>query len=573
MNKQFTAFHAFVLIIVFVIIFNQYGLLKRNFETAGRISYFDALIQESNIESAQEPRDGNNYPGDRGDWLVWALKVEPKSLNTLSAQRDVYQLWITTPNIFEPLLKYDFETIELKPFLAESYSVSEDGLVYTFVLRDDIFFSDSHPITADDVVFTMNTIMDPSVLAGSVASMFTDVADVEKVDCKTVRIRLNRPHFKALENLSLWNVGVLPEHIYAYDNPQDFIKHISNPIGSGPYVFESWAVGQQIILNRNENYWGKKPNLERIVFRFIKNDLAIVQAFKAGEVDLLRPPAEQFWELSRDSKFSSQYNLCKFWTPMSPFYYIGWNQAKPCFADRDTRLALTHLINRDMIVEHFQKNNASVVTGPFFFKGKQYDSEVAPLPWNPQKAAKLLRKAGWCDNNGDGILERAGEDFSFTFTYNTSDSFYARLAVYLKDSLKKAGIVVITEPTEWSVLIDRVVDKDFESVVLGWGGEVLEDPYQLWHSSQIENKGSNFVGFSSEIADKLIESARCEIDEEKRNEMFHQLHQLIHKEQPYTFLYAVPEFRVVNKRFENINVHPLGLDYFEWYVPKEKQKY
>ncbi len=571
MNKS-TFFYTSVLFVLFILTVSFFNLFRRASKFEDRVIALENRVKRVDLD-ANLQLNSHSQRGNSGDWLVWALKVEPKSLNPLSPERDIYQQWITTPNIFEPLLSYDFETAKLKPILAQSYSVSDDGLEITFTLRHDICFSDGNKLDADDVIFTFNTIRDPRVLAGSLASMFDDVVSAEKLDNLRVRFKLSRPYFKALENLSFWNVGILPKHIYSYKNPRDFVNHISNPIGSGPYVFDSWKVGRSITLKRNENYWATKPNLERIVFKFIKNDLAIVQALKAGDVDYIRLRPDQYSDLSKDKSFVSKYKMLKYWTPMSPFYYIGWNQAFDCFSDRDTRVALTQLIDRDMIVKHFQRDNAQIVTGPFSIMGSEYDKTVTPWPYDPKRALELLHKAGWSYSDSDGVLERDGKKFEFKFSYNVSESFYNKLAIYLKDSLGKVGILVVPDPVEWSVLVERVVNRDFQAVVMGWGGDILEDPYQLWHSSQIENKGSNFVGFHSEIADKLIETARITIDSNRRNDIYHKLHQLLHEQQPYTFLYCSGEFRALDRRFENVKVYPLGLNYLEWYVPRDKQKY
>ena len=126
---------------------------------------------------------------------------------------------------------------------------------------------------------------------------------------------------------------------------------------------------------------------------------------------------------------------------------------------------------------------------------------------------------------------------------------------------------------EWSVIMTRIVDRDFEAMVMGWGGDILEDPYQLWHSSQIGNRGANYVGFSNAEADALIEQGRRTLDADKRNALYHRIHRILHEEQPYTFLFSRPVMRPVDKRFKNVKIHKLGPKYWQWYVPKEQQRY
>ena len=514
------------------------------------------------------------YMGDEGDWLVWAFRVEPRTLNPISVDTDIYAIWITIPYIFEPLLIYDYDEVKLKPWLAESYEISEDGLEITFRLRDDIYFSDGMPVTTDDIIFTYKTIINPKVDAANVANQYIDVEKVVKIDDRTVKFFMKRPYFKSLENLSFtWSIGILPKHIYQFDDAEDFNKHRSNPVGSGPYVFEKWNVGREVVLRRNENYWGRRPKLKKIIYKFIPNPVACVQALRSGEVDIVIPEPEQFADLVRDEEFNKKFYCLSYWTPWTPFYYIGWNQDTAFFADRRVRLAMTHIINREQIVSQLLEGYGQIVTGSFYINGPQYDSSIEPWPYDLNKARELLDEAGWRDTDGDGIRDKNGVAFRFKFMYSNSSALYNRLARLLKDEAAKVGIEVIPEPCEWSILIGRLNDRKFESMVMGWGGDILQDPYQIWHSSQIGNRGSNYVGFRNRQADTIIEQARRAIEENERNKLYHQLHQILHEEQPYTFLFTRPTFRLVDRRFKNVIVHKLGLDYLEWYVPKEQQRY
>ncbi len=129
------------------------------------------------------------------------------------------------------------------------------------------------------------------------------------------------------------------------------------------------------------------------------------------------------------------------------------------------------------------------------------------------------------------------------------------------------------EPYEWSVLLPKLSDRKFQSMVMGWGGDILEDPYQIFHSSQIGNRACNYVGFRNTEADLLMQRVRATLDEKDRTEIFHRLHEIFHEQQPYTFLFTRPTFRLVDRRFKNVNIHKLGLKYLQWYVPKEQQRY
>ncbi|MBN1787965.1 MAG: peptide-binding protein [Sedimentisphaerales bacterium] len=565
----------FILSLILIIIFLQLLSFKQTRRFNERLNSLERTLSQTPLQkpAVRNKSETDRYPGDEGDWLIWAFAVEPKTLNQMSVNRCIYSKWMTVETVFEPLLAYDYDEVKLNPHLAKSYKISDDGLEITFTLRDDIHFSDGAPITTDDVIFTYETIINPKIDAADIAQLYVDVKGFEKIDDKNIKFIMKRPYFKCLEILSFWDTGIYPKHIYDFNEPEEFNKRISNPIGSGPYVFEKWDSGDKIVFHRNENYWGEKPKIEKVVYKFIKNDKARLQALQSGDVDIMIPSPEQFVDLIRDENFTKKFRCLSYWNPGVPFYYIGWNQETSFFADKRVRLAMTHMIDRESIVEHLLKNSGKITTGPYFIHSKDYDPDIKPWPYDIKKAAQLLDEAGWKDTNGDGIRDKNGKPFRFKFSYSADSTIYQNLAKIIKDSGAKIGVDIIPDPVEWSILMVRLPKHEFESVTLGWGGDIVEDNYQIFHSSQAENLGSNYVSFKNPEADRLLEQIRQTLNEEKRIELSHKLHRLIHDEQPYTFVFTRPTYRIVSPRFENVIVHKLGLKEEEWFVPKNKQKY
>ncbi len=515
----------------------------------------------------------DKYPGDEGDWLVWHIPDEPATLNPIVVQGTVSTNTVVLGNVFERLFEYNVEVdkIDFVPHLAEKMDISKDGLEVTIHLRDDIYFSDSQPVTADDVLFTYNTIMDPGVDAANLRNYYDNFESVEKIDDLTIKFTFRELYWKTLESMAVFEV--LPEHIYKYDDPSEFNEHRTNPVGSGPYVFDKWDVGQQIVLKRNENYWGKKPKIKRRVFRIITNDKAALQAMRSGEIDIMEPRPEQFADMENDEEFKKDFNLLKYWEPSVPYYFIGWNQARPFFADQKVRLAMTHLVDRNAIVDHLLKGNGAVVSGPFYIHSGQNSPDVELWPFDVERAKELLDEAGWVDSDGDGIRDKLGVKFSFKYSYATGKLVYEQLAKMLKDTAAKVGIEITPDPYEWSIFIERITDGKFDAITVGWGGTVESDPYQIFHSSQIADRGSNRTHYNSPVADELMDKARRTIDEGKRYKLYRKLHEVFHQDQPYTFLYTRPTFMFLSNRFENVIIHKLGTDPFEWYVPRDKQRY
>lgn len=543
-----------------------YERINRLYETFGNAAHLGRFRDEPNLSDIVD----EEHPGDEGDWLVWRLGAEPATLNPITA-KDLYASWITDGSIFESLLEYDLDRVELKPLLAKSYEISSDGLEINFCLRDDVWFSDGERITTDDILFTYETIKNPWVDAARMANYFKDIEKVVKIDARVIKFVMRKPYFKSLEMIG--TMPILPRHIYEFTDAEEFNKHRSNQIGSGSYVFEKWDVGREIVLRRNERYWGKRPKLDKLVYRIITNEVAALQALQSHDIDFMRPDPEQFANRSGDEEFTDKFYCLKYWTPGDGYRYIGWNQMSPFFKDRRVRLAMTHIIDRKAIISNLLKGLGHLITGPFYVFGPQNYSSIEPWPYDPERAKELLDEARWVDSDGDGVRDKDGIAFRFRFMIVSQVPFHERLAKLLKDEAAKVGIEVILDPYEWSVFVERLNTRSFEAVTLAWTGSVQEDPYQIWHSSQIENRGSNSVGFRNAEADAIIEKARQTMDAKKRNKLYHRFHQILHEQQPYTFLLSRPSMRFLDRRFENVKVHKLGLDGEEWYVPGDRQRY
>jgi len=185
----------------------------------------------------------------------------------------------------------------------------------------------------------------------------------------------------------------------------------------------------------------------------------------------------------------------------------------------------------------------------------------------------LLKAAGWDYRNGGDVLEKDGKPFEFEFLISSSSKTGEQLTTMLQENLKDVGIRMTIRKFEWAVFIQRIEDHDFDACTLSWGLGWESDPYQIWHSSMAVAKGSNFVGFENAEADKLIEEARREFDPQKRYKLYYRFQEILHEEQPYTFLFTPKTLVVVSRRFHNVVLYPMGLAPLYWWVPKDSQKY
>jgi len=516
------------------------------------------------------PTPPGETPGPGGT-LIWRIGAEPGTLNPITAT-DAYEQLINS-FILESLVGQDIKTGEIEPALAESWEVGEDKVTFTFHLRKDATFHDGHPVDADDVIHSMDLIMDPKVDAPVLRSYYSDMESYQKIDDHTVRIRWKKPYFLALEFAG--GVPVMPKHII--DDGTDFNKHPygRKPIGSGPYKFVKWDTGQRIVVEKNEDYWGDKPYLERIQWKIITGDEVALQVLKKGEIDFLQRLSPTLWVRRASSeRFMEQFN--KLYYDYPTYNYIGWNLRKPMFQDKRTRQALTMLLNREVIKKEVYHNLATIADGPFFPKNGYDDPNIESWPYDPERAKTLLAAVGWADHDNDGILDMDGKPFRFELSFTAGVAEWERLAIIWQEDMKKVGIDMRIRTFEWAVFAENVAQWKFDACAMSWALTSKPDPYQLWHSSQADVSGSsNHVGFKNDRVDALIELNRREYDAEVRKKYCREIHRIIHEEQPYTFNMVRKELSVVDKRVKNI--HPYSIrpvfEFDKWYIPASMRKY
>ncbi len=513
------------------------------------------------------PTEDSGTPVD-GDWIVSRLPVEMATLNPLLSSHDAYAKTITDL-IYEGLLKRDNETWEMKPNLAESYDISEDKLLFTFKLRKDVKFSDGVPFTSADVKFTYDILMNPASDSMPLRNYFENVERCETPDEYTVRFVCKQPYFKTLITLGE-DLRVLPKHIFSTG---DFNTHPNNrkPIGTGPFVFEAWDTNQQVVIARNEQYWGVKPHVLKRQYKVITDDNAALQVLQRGELDIMGMTPDQWVSSAVNApEFEANFNKLTYFIPSHG--YIGWNTRRPVFSDKKVRQAMTMLLDRQTILATIFHGLGVEVTNCFFFDSAEYNKELTPWPFDPPRARQQLEEAGWVDADREGVREKDGRKFEFEFMVPSGSPETEALATVFKEELKKAGIKMNIRQLEWATFAETVQKLNFDAMIMGWQLDPEQDPYQIWHSSQAE-QGSNYPGFKNTEVDAIIEEARKEFDMEKRAALYHRMSAIIYDEQPYTFLYCSKARVAIDKRFRNVKAYRLGLDGREWWVPKDQQKH
>lgn len=530
------------------------------------------------------------FPGAvPGGQLVTAISASPPGLNPLLANeasaQSIFSLCSMT------LAERDWQHPEkFRPLLAENFTVSDDRMQYHIKLRDGVFwqpFTDpetgiSYPaekVTAHDIKFAADVILDPAVNCAPLRSYYQDINEVKVINDRELLISWKRRYYGSLA--STLGLFPLPRHLYIGQNGRfdaakfnDSHKRNRMIVSCGPYLFDKWSGNSRTItLRRNPDYIGRAfraaPAVETREFEVIQLPNTQFQSLLAGKIGMLSLTPEQWQTRTGGTEFSSGGKFKKLRYPGMAYSYIGYNQQLPCFRDAETRRALTMLIDRQAILEKLMYGFGRLAKGPFPPASVYSDPELSPLPYDPEGAKKLLHQAGWRDNDGDGILERDGRKFSFTMLQISGSSMQLRMLPMIKNYFAAAGIDMQLQTVEWSVLIDRLKKREFEACNLGWTGSPDPDPYQIFHSSQAGKNGDNFISFKNRELDRLIEELRQEFDLDKRIALTRKIEHILHREQPYTFMFYPDALLAISAEYKNVRVFPMGVEPLSFYRQKE----
>jgi peptide/nickel transport system substrate-binding protein len=513
----------------------------------------------------------------QGDWFVQAFPVNLSKITAL-VSNDTYAMDGVQPHVLEGLITRDSATLDWQPLIAQSWAISPDGLTITVPMRRDVTFSDGQPCTADDVIYTFNLLMNPKIEAPALRSYFDNVASVTKTDDFTIVFKFKAPYFDELNLVA--SLTILPKHFFSQFTVDQINLKPGLLMGTGPYRLEdpaNWAPGQPLVLLRNERYWGVPGGFDRLVFREISNEVANLTAFTNGETDIFSAVPEQYEKLLKKPDVVQRTQHYEYSTPINGYDFIAWNEqrnGKPTrFADKRLRQAMTLLMDRERIAKEVFLGYASLADGPFYPVSKQHMPGLKPWSYDPAKARALLTEAGYKLVNGQ-LMGPDGQPFRFKLVYGSGSPTVERMVLFIRDELAGVGIEMDPDPQDWSVFDERIKNRDFDAITLGWTGTVEDDLYQIFDSAQIKDQGDNFVFYKNPEVDKLIEQARRTVDESKRMPMWQRVDQILRDDQPYTFLFDRKSLVFFDRRIKNVQVLPLGLnDRAEWWVPKEMRKW
>ena len=544
----------------------------------------------------------NAAAGDSESVVYARLPAEPDHLNPLLSTSTYSR--IINEQLFLSLLQYNPQTLEPEPQLAvappEINTLREGpyagGVSYTYEIHEAAYWDNGTPITGHDFVFTLKALLNPRVASAHIRPYFEFVKDVQVEPGNPKRFTVFVDKKYILSEASINSVQVLPA--YAYDpeslmetialtqltdprqasrlaeeneNLQAFAEAFNSPemsrekdriVGSGAYRFEQWETGQQILIEKKDDWWATglaqassvlRAEPDKVVFKIIPDPTASLAALKDGQVDVVAQiDAQDFVDLQANPMVQEQFNLHA--PPSFIYYYVALNNRDAKLADKRVRRAMAHLVDVNELIKTQFHGLAQRTTGPFHPTKPYYHDELPPIEFSPEKAKALLAEAGWEDTNGDGILEKeingVNTPLDIDFKISSASKFAKKQALLFKDKARLAGVNIRLVPLEFTVLIQDAKNRDYEMYSSAWGQDpIVDDPKQLWHSESDTPSGGNRVSFINARADSLIDAIRVTLDEKARNRLYLEFQELIYEEQPYIFLFSPYQRIAISKDF------------------------
>jgi len=484
----------------------------------------------------------------------------------ISASNDTDDDLVQT--IFSSLFKYDDQG-GLSNDLVDRYEISEDKTRYAVNLKKGVFWHDGQPLTASDVLFTINLISDPaykSPLRSNWQGIETNILDDYSLEFK-----IKTPYVGFLNNLTF---GILPKHIWESVGPDKFSLTDLNlePIGSGPYKYNSFQKDSKgnilsYRLDANPNYFASKPYISKITFNFYPDDETVIAAYNTKEIMSISntSPKKISAIKLQQSTATHKFNIPR-------YFAVFFNQSKSiAVATDEVREALSYATDRQEIVDAVLDGNGNPVYSPILPGMIGYDENMDKRNFDLDKANQLLDANGW-QRGEDGV--RTKDEVRLEINLVTTDwPELSQTAEILKNQWEKAGVRLnISNLSISDIQQNYIRPREYDALLFGQVLGADPDPYSFWHSSQKRDPGLNLSLFGDSDTDKLIEDGRIEFDTDKRTAVYAELQKKLNEEIPAIFLYSPDYIYPVNKKVRGIGVNNLILpserfaNIDKWYI-------
>lgn len=408
------------------------------------------------------------------------------------------------------------EKNEVIPGLAESYEWDGDSNTYSFKLREGLTFHDGEPLTASDVKFTLDVILDEDN-ASEIYSNYEDITNINVVDDLNIEITLDEPNAAFLEYMT---IGILPEHKFAgTDIAEDDFN--TNPIGAGPFKLSEWDMGQSIVMDKFDDYYAGAPKLENVVFKIVEDDDQRALQLKSGDLDFAQITPKSSCEFKGDEDF--KINVMK----TADYRAIMYNFGNDFWKDNKELIrAFSYAIDREAIIDSVLHGYGQVAYSPLQ-EGDYYNKEINRYTYNPDMAKKLIEGEGW--KMGDnGFYEKDGKELGFVINNGQGDQVRIDMSNIAAQNLQDIGVNATVE-------VQAEVDwENQDSYLIGWGSPFDPDDhtYKIFGTDQ----GANYSGYSNKKVDELLTEGRQHVDSDERLPYYQDFQEELAKDPAYTFI-------------------------------------
>ncbi|MDY2632719.1 MAG: ABC transporter substrate-binding protein [Clostridium sp.] len=507
---------------------------------------------ESAVEGYIKASDPSKNPvSERKDTLVIGIDAPEEVFNPLYAE-SAYDVYVTS-TIFEGMLTADENGMPIEA-LAEKYSISDDGLKYTFTLKEGLKFSDGSPLTTEDVAFTYTVGSDATYdgptdfvnstkIKGAKAykeGTASTIEGINIVDDKTIEFTLEEPNADAIYD---FGAGILSKAYYGKDYKQgnlDYIKGFhKTPLGAGQYKLVKTVAGQEVDLVANENYHKGEPKIPNLIYK-VTSEETRMQMLQTGEIDMDMVTVNQDnVQALKDAQFIDLHIF-----PTNGYGYIGFNFKNPKFQDQKVRQALAYGLNRKEVVDAVYAGGfADVINVPQSKLSWAYYKGDNAYEFNKDKAIELLEEAGW-KVGADGIREKDGVKLEIKFTASSPNPVNDALIPVAQANYKEIGVKFEAEQMDFNAVLEKVDNGSVEMYFMAWGLTPAADSTGIFGTEGAQNK----ISYSNAKVDELLAKGLRETDIEKRKEIYKELYTVLNEDLPYIFLYQRRDMWAVNSR-------------------------
>ncbi|HEX2923302.1 MAG TPA: ABC transporter substrate-binding protein, partial [Chloroflexota bacterium] len=506
-----------------------------------------ACVPQTTPESAPQSAPKPNA-------VVYGTTFQPNTLNPITAPDIVSRSAIEM--IFSGLVAAN-DKGELRPALGESWEESADGKVWTFRLRHGVKWHDGQEFTAEDVKFTYDTVIDPNTKPTVAKSDYAGLQRVEVVDPYAVRFYLAQPNAAFLARLVL---GIAPKHLL---QGQDLATATFNrqPVGTGPFVLDSWVKGESLTFKRNTDYFGEKPKVEKIVWKIVPDSNVLALQASNGEVDgapVFNP---------KDAAALQSSGKLALHETLEGNTQISLQERNSLFQDVRVRQALAYAIDTHALIDTVLAGAAVPATSDILPSSWAYNPDVPTYEYDPSKAKALLADAGWRPGS-DGILAKDGKRFSISLMTDAGHKVREQVMLAVRQYWGEVGIEVKASTQERnSFIFDRVLKGDFDAVLLQTAVQIDPDLSRRFHTKSIKN-GQNFLNYSNPKLDTLLEQALATSDQQQRKQAYAAAQKILAEDVPQICLFHPKTQYAFKSQLQGIKPSPTNLfwnaEQWEW---------